>query len=273
MGRISRQWRRRLADAAWPRPGFAADGGELGGFQVLAASAAGQKHLHEASQRQDAYYFASLGDGVVLAVADGVSARPLAAIGAEVAVFAAVRSYLVATWSGTEGGRDPVAARLAQAVDLAAEAVFGAAAEMKLAPEDLSTTVLLADLRRDRTGRITVTTAGIGNSSAMIIPAGLPPVVIAGPREGGSPKEYHRFLPGVPGRARIERASHPGEAVVVLATDGFADDLHDSPVLRDWLHDRLGSAVTPVEFAHVLSYRRQGTSDDLTVLAARALPL
>jgi hypothetical protein len=59
--------------------------------------------------------------------------------------------------------------------------------------------------------------------------------------------------------------------VLVLATDGFADDLHASPVLRDWLWERLGAADTPIEFAHVLSYRRQGTSDDLTAVLARSL--
>jgi hypothetical protein len=274
MGRIASNWRRRLADTTWPRPGVAADGGELGGFQVLAASVAGQKHLHEGSQRQDAYYFASLGDdGVVLAVADGVSSRPLAAIGAEVAVFAAVRGYLKATWStaGEEDGGDELSERLAAAVDRGEDAVFEAANQMRIETGELSTTLLIADLRRGDDGSVAVTTAGVGNSSALALAPGSPPAVIGGPPEGGSPAQYHHFLPGDPGRAQVDRARLPAGAALVLATDGFADDLHASPAVRDWLWDRIGAAASPIEFAHVLSYRRQGTNDDLTAVVARPL--
>jgi hypothetical protein len=270
MGRIAGNWRRQLADTTWPRPGFAADGGELGGFQVLAASVAGQKHLHEGSQRQDAYYFASLGsDGAILAIADGVSSHPLAAIGADVAVFAAVRGYLKTT--GEEDGDDMLSERLSAAVDRGEDAVFEAANQMRVEAAELSTTLLLADLRRGADGEVAVTVAGVGNSSALALVPGSPPAVIAGPPEGGSPPQYHQFLPGDTGRAGIDRARLPAGAALVLATDGFADDLHASPAVGDWLWDRIAAAGSPIEFAHVLSYRRQGTNDDLTAVVARPL--
>src|SRR5215203_562258 len=271
MGRIASNWRRRLADTTWPRPGVAADGGELGGFQVLAASVAGQKHLHEGSQRQDAYYFATLGDdGVVLAVADGVSSHPLAGIGADIAVFAAVRGYLKATWSAAGDG-DTIPERLVAAVDRGEDAIFEAANQMRIEPRELSTTLLLVDLRHGNDGSVAVTTAGVGNSSALALAPGSPPAVIGGPPEGGAPAQYHQFLPGDPGRAQVDHARLPAGAALVLATDGFADDLHASPAVGDWLWDRIGAAGSPIEFAHVLSYRRQGTNDDLTAVVAMPL--
>ncbi len=156
-------------------------------------------------------------------------------------------------------------------MDRGEDAIFDAAAQIGIEPEELSTTLLIADLQRDNDGRVVVTVAGVGNSSALALTPQLPPAVIAGPPEGGSPAQYHEFLPGTSGRVGVDQATLPPDAVLLLATDGLADDLHASPVLRDWLWERLGDAVTPIEFAHVLSYRRQGTSDDLTMILARPL--
>jgi serine/threonine protein phosphatase PrpC len=271
IGRIASSWRRRLAQAEWPHPGYVADGGELGDFELLAASVVGQGHLHRASQRQDAYRFAATADGVALAVADGVSAKPLAAIGAETAAFAAVQVYrelaeeaaAAPELAAAEGSE-----RLRLAVGAADRAVRETAARLKLEPRELSTTLLLAHLRRGEQGAMVVETASIGNSSALALRGEEPPAILSGP----GPEDrsaYADFLPGEPHVVRVDGATLQPEATLVLATDGLAEDLHLSPGVRGWLWSRASEARSPLEFAHALSYRRQGTSDDLTAVVAR----
>lgn len=275
IGRVSRAWRRQIADAEWPRPGYAADGGRIGAFEVLAASVVGHGHLHRAIQRQDAYRLAAAaGEGAVLAIADGVSEMPMAAIGAEVAAFVAVQCFLAsaAGVGGPGSSAPPVGERLAGAVDEADEAVREVAAELGLAPRELSTTLLIAHLARGAQGQIEVETASVGNSSALEVAGDDPPLVISGPRPGDPPALHGQFLPGSPGSARTSRAALRPGAVLALVTDGLADDLHESATVRRWLWGRLAAAESPLEFAHALSYRRQGSMDDLTVVAARAVP-
>jgi serine/threonine protein phosphatase PrpC len=269
MGRISRAWRRRLTDFAWPRPGYAADSGRLGEFEVIAASVIGQSHLHDGAPRQDSYHFLAVGDAAVLAIADGVSARPLAGIGAETAAYVAVSTY-AALLKNPEARRswDLLISALMEAIAAADGSVRGVAAELQADPEELSTTLLVADLRRDITGNLVANIAGVGNSSALMVGPDNFLEVIAGPSEGGSPSEYHQFIPGSQGRVRATRAILPPGAALLLVTDGLADDLHASAKLRSWVSTRLSASLTPIEFAHVLSYRRQGSSDDLTAIAA-----
>lgn len=275
IGRVASSWQRHHADAEWPRPGYAADGGQLGEFEVLAASVIGQGHLHRAAQRQDAYDMAAGADGVVLGIADGVSAKRSAAIGAEVAAFVAVRRCI-------ELGRRPdredeastevIAGRLADAIGKADAAVAATAADLEIAAEELSTTLLLAHLDRTRSGSIAVTTAAVGNSSALELTGAAAPRVISGPAPEDR-RAYGEFLPGAAEAVRATRSELRPGAVLVLATDGLAEDLHASAAVRQWVWERLSSARTPLEFANALSYRRQGSSDDLTAVAVRAAPL
>jgi serine/threonine protein phosphatase PrpC len=241
----------------------------MGEFEVIAASVIGQGHRHDGTDRQDAYHLLAVEGGVALAIADGVSARPLAAIGAETAVYAAVMDYASATREGAvRGGWDGLIRALSAAVEAADAAIRSVAADLRVKAEELSTTLLIADLRHDSEGRVVVTTAAIGNSSALRIGPGDTLGVIDGPGEGGSPTGYHDFLPGPSGRVRIACSILPAGADLVLVTDGLADDLHASATVRDWMRSRLTHSATPIEFAHALSYRRQGTSDDLTAVAA-----
>jgi hypothetical protein len=241
----------------------------MGGFEVIAASIIGQGHRHNGADRQDAYHLLAVEGGVALAIADGVSARPLAAIGAETAVYAAVMSYASATRKGAvREGWDGLIRALSAAVEASDAATRSVAAELRVKPEELSTTLLIADLRHDSEGRVVVTTAAIGNSSALRIGPGETLEVIDGPSEGGSPSGYHEFVPGPSGRVRNAHSVLPAESAVMLVTDGLADDLHASATVRDWMRARLADSVTPLEFAHALSYRRQGSSDDLTAVVA-----
>ena len=270
LGRISRRWRRRVEIPAWPRPSFAADGGRLGEFELLAASAIGHGHLHDGSQRQDAYHFAAVSEGVLLAVADGVTAMPLAAIGAETAAFSATRGFLERASEplGVSATDAAVVGLLVAAVERATAAVLETAVELQLEPRQLSTTLLLASVRRGAAGELRIVTAGIGNSSALALRGEAPPVVVAGP-DPERPGEYDEFVPTATAPPRVSVMTMHDEAALVLATDGFADDLHQSTAIRAWLWERLCSATGPLEFAHALSYRRQGSTDDLTALAVR----
>jgi serine/threonine protein phosphatase PrpC len=268
IGRISTRWRRRLSESGWPRPGYAADGGEIGGFEILAASAVGQSHLHEAGQRQDAYHFAAAADGVIMAIADGVSAKQLAAIGAETAAFTAVRSYVRLTRNGSEPGERGRRERLLRSAAEAEIALLETAAELSLKPRELSTTLLLAHLSLGRADEMVVTTAAVGDSSALELSGESPPEIVSGPEPEGR-SSHAAFLPGSVESIRFDTVSLRPRAILLLATDGLSEDLHASPTLRGWLWDRALAAVNPLEFAHALSYRRQGSSDDLTAVIAR----
>ncbi|HST68072.1 MAG TPA: protein phosphatase 2C domain-containing protein [Solirubrobacterales bacterium] len=271
IGRVSQSWRRRLAESGWPRPGYAADGGEVGPFTILAASAVGQGHLHRSVQRQDAYHFAPAGTGAVVAIADGVSQMPLSALGAEVAAFSAVREYahscgIVASAPAAE--RPGPAELLADAADAADAEVRRLAADLSIEPRDLSTTLLVAALEPGQGDEVHVTIGAVGNSSAFEIASEGLPAVLAGPGSEDPSADYGEFLPGTPGTARIDRALLRPGATLLLATDGLAEDLISSASVQRWLWDRLTRSRTPLEFAHALSYRRQGSMDDLTALAA-----
>jgi hypothetical protein len=271
IGRVSQSWRRRLAEAGWPRPGYAADGGEVGPFTIRAASVVGQGHLHRGIQRQDAYHFAPAGSGAVVAVADGVSQMPLSALGAEIAAFSAVRGYVegcrvVASVPLAE--RPGPAELLVDAVDAADAEVRRLAAELSIAPRELSTTLLVAALEPGRSGEVRVTIGAVGNSSAFEMASEEDLAVLSGPGSEDSAAAYGEFLPGAGGAARIDRARLRPGAALLLATDGLAEDLVSSASVRRWLWERLIHAGTPLEFAHALSYRRQGSMDDLTALAA-----
>lgn len=273
IGQVSESWRRRLPEAGWPRPGYAADGGSVGSFTVRAASVVGQGHLHRGLQRQDAYHFAALGEQAVVAIADGVSQKPLAAIGAEVAAFSVVRRYVeraLIAGAGPDGRSFGKADLLADAVDDADAEVRRAAAELAVDPRELSTTMLVAALELERGGAVAVTIAAVGNSSAFAMASEELPAVLSGPSAQEGASAYGDFVPGPAGRARIDRAHLQPEATLVLATDGLADDLLSSPELRRWFWARLTGSRTPLELAHALSYRRQGSTDDLTALAVSA---
>lgn len=267
LGRVSSSWRRQLAVADWPRPGHAADGGRLGAFDVLAASVIGQGHLHRGIQRQDAYHFCAVGESAVVAIADGVSAKPLSAIGAEIAAAAAVQGFQ----SLSERPRADRAEDLADAVDSADVAVREMAFQLGVDPRELSTTLSIALVELPAPGgeRGAVTVAAVGNSSVLGIAGDDIPAVLSGPGSGATPETFDRFLPGDRGAACIDRGFlYPG-AALVLATDGLAEDLQASMAIRRWLWERLSSATAPLELAHALSYRRQGSVDDLTAVAVR----
>jgi hypothetical protein len=123
-------------------------------------------------------------------------------------------------------------------------------------------------LRRGADGGLRIVSAGIGNSSALAMLGEGPPVVVAGP-DPEYPEGHDDFVPTATAPPRVSVMTLRDEAALVLATDGFADDLHQSAAVRAWLWERLCSATEPLEFAHALGYRRQGSTDDLTALAVR----
>jgi hypothetical protein len=251
-----------------------ADGGRVGAFSVLAASVVGQGHLHRGIQRQDAYHFAPLGRGAVVAIADGVSQMPRSAIGADVAAFSVVRGYIERhreNSSAALGERPGAAELLADAVDHADAEVRGTAEALGIPPRELSTTLLVAVLEPGPNGEIEVTVAAVGNSSAFEILSEDLQTVLAGPGSDEAPALLREFIPGAVGTARIRLARVRKRGVLLLATDGLADDLAGSATVRRWFWERLTASGTPLEFAHALSYRRQGSMDDLTALAVLAV--
>ena len=71
-------------------------------------------------------------------------------------------------------------------------------------------------------------------------------------------------LPG-PAASRPQRALARTQ-VLILATDGLANDLRNSPGIRSWLSEQWSRPIGPFAFCDCLRYQRQGSHDDRTAV-------
>jgi hypothetical protein len=71
-------------------------------------------------------------------------------------------------------------------------------------------------------------------------------------------------LPG-PVASRPQRV-HAEAALLILATDGLANDLRNSPGVRSWLSEQWTRPIGPFAFGDSLRYQRQGSHDDRTAV-------
>jgi serine/threonine protein phosphatase PrpC len=267
VGRISSAWQRHLASTDWSRAGLVADYGTAGPLVLAAASVVGRTHAHRGLQRQDAYGFKLISGVLVCAIADGVSSSPLSGAGADVAVSAALSSAGTSTPAAAGGDFE----WLQFAACNARRAVQRLTDEIPPGDErQFASTLVLAAIRTDeRRGHLQVSVVSIGDSSALELTPRGDINVIAGPRSTKNSQELRDYLPYLGSEVVSRRCNLPNRSTLLLVTDGLAEDIRNSETVRNWVAEQLRATTSMVAAAHVLSYARQRSGDDLTFVAVR----
>lgn len=272
IGRVARSWQRHIASDDWPRPSLVADYGLIGTCVLAAASVTGRTHAHRSQARQDAYGFKERSPSLLCAIADGVSDARFGGPGADVAISAALAAV-----EGVSTGHLASLDTLKAAVERANDAVDALARDFLpgdvLAAHQCATTLVLAEVSLLAGGQMHVRIASVGDSSALTIGPDGTLGLILGPEVTEETQALRNYLPQL--GVKIERAelTMPAGSILLLATDGLAADMHRSAAVRDWVVGQIRLAESPVGAAHVLSYARQGSGDDLTFVAVRPAAL
>lgn len=257
-------------------PSVAADAGYVDRMWVGAASAIGAAHAYApAGVRQDRYAFAAADGYVIAAVADGVSACPASGLGAQVAsqiicdaLAQAGGDRLRALLRDAEADLESVKGELLDCVSSADAAV------RRLGSSEVDScaysTTLLFVIAAVTDDALAMLATQVGDSSAYVAdPNGIRPV-FAELRRGPltvalplSPEAMQRI------RFAYERADL-GSALL-LATDGVAKDLESSRAVRDWVGNIMKQRQpSALEMHRAISYLRQGSADDRTLLTVTA---
>jgi hypothetical protein len=255
---------RPAASAAY-RPDTVADGWSSEDFTVRLASVRGYEHRHRGLPRQDdvaAAHHPATG-AVAFAVADGVSAAPLAHLGATAACRAALGRVLADLDAGSTVDWPKVAEHAAwQVVQQAVTVLSLLGPDPERAEKEMATTLVAGVIRPDASFEL----VQIGDTSGWLLqdttfrplwpPAGGTVVVSA-----------VTALPRVPEIGVRDGSLAPGE-VLLVGTDGFGDPLGDGdgPVGAHFAA-RLATPRPPLEFAHDLDFSRETFDDDRTLLA------
>jgi serine/threonine protein phosphatase PrpC len=262
-----------LAARAAALPGLRADAGWAADRWIAAASVAGQTHTTNGTSAQDSYSFEVSHDGraLILAVCDGLGSYPATSqIGAD--LIARFSCAYAAGADGATASEHPEQV-LTDALRDASRQVL--ALRGQLLPDrsdaDLSCTAVLCRLPLDGSGEAVVVRAG--DCEAFLLTGEEYDVVFPGGPEGPT-NVVHHCLPHLDPGERLERARFdPRQAdVLILASDGVANDLFDSPGVRAWLTERWAAPCGPVRMADSLRYRCPGSQDDRTALVVWLRP-
>jgi serine/threonine protein phosphatase PrpC len=258
VGAVRRQPVPSLAPATRFRaPAVTLDAVQAGAVHVAAASVIGASHTAAGGVRQDAYDFTTTGDGyLVIAVADGLGSRPLSQLGAAFFCTGVTQAAI---------GQGSSAARAAEEL-LCRGAEYAAAAQdfCQVPSAESAFVAAVAVLPPAGTGGIrTADIARVGDVSAFAIdPDGLLAELFTS--HDGPINILGESLPGS-AVSRPQRA-HSQARVLILATDGLANDLRNSPGVRSWLSEQWTRPIGPFAFGDSLRYQRQGSHDDRTAI-------
>ena len=259
-------------------PSVRADGGLLGPLWLSAASRAGRSHLAgsngSGTSGQDAYCFGLSDDSAVavIAVADGLGSHVHSHRGASAAVIAACQ-FLVSNavrdlLDGPAGPFD-LEDGAAESFDLIGAAVTQVANEIG---DDarVATTLVAAviDLRHaDR--RAVLFRVGDSNAFVLVEDRFVGKTVFPSKLDGPANQVSASFpsATALHGTEAFRMPRFPARSVLVLASDGVADDIAASPALRRWFESRWTQRLDATAMADTLAYRRRGSIDDRTALA------
>ncbi|GGK40790.1 hypothetical protein GCM10010124_37050 [Pilimelia terevasa] len=259
-----------LPSAAQDYPDTICDGWATPHLVVRMASARGDAHRHRGQPRQDHALIAvhPRTGALLLAVLDGVSAVPLAHVGAQ----AAGRAALAALWS-TLNHNDTV--DWEEVVGAAARALlrhhqYGIVqGESRDDVERRLATTIVAGLVRPTPDGLLATLVRVGDSGAWLLDRGsyLPLFAAKGAGEATISGAVDP-LPRMPEHVRPIEVPVPRDGVLLVATDGIGDPLGDGTGLVGQLFAEV--LVTPpplLGFAHAVDFSRDTFDDDRTLVA------
>jgi Protein phosphatase 2C len=258
----------RPADTLSYRPDTIADGWSTDALTVRLASVRGYAHRYAGLPRQDdaAVVHHPASGAVVFAVADGVSAAPLAHLGATAACRAAIAAAMAALDGGPTVDWPTVMEHAAWQVVEQAAAVLRLERPDPERAEEAMATALIAGLVRSTGVAVDVTVARIGDSAAWVLRDGRFRALFDRTAATIADTEV-TALPRVPDVDVRGSPLTPGD-VLLVGTDGFGDPLGDGtgPVGAHFAV-RLARARPPVAFAHDVDFSRERFDDDRTLLA------
>lgn len=260
-------------DAVSYRPDSIADGWSTEHFTVRVASVRGYAHRFRGVPRQDdaAVTVHRPSGGIVLAVADGVSAAPRSHIGATAACRSAISTILDALNAGARVDWQQVVQYAAWQLVEQAKLTLGlsqvdpARAQLELA------TTLVAGLVMPTPSGPEVTLVQVGDTSAWTLRGGVFRRLFDAGRPGPVSTSEVTALPQAP-----HVTPHTGiladDELLLVGTDGFGDPLGDGTgVVAEHFARRLPRAAPPLRFAHDLDFSRETFDDDRTLLTVCAL--
>jgi serine/threonine protein phosphatase PrpC len=258
----------RPADTLSYRPDTVADGWSTGDLTVRLASVRGYAHRYAGLPRQDdaAVVHHPASGAVVFAVADGVSAAPLAHLGATAACRAAVSAVTGALDAGSAVDWPTVMEHAAwQVVEQAAVVLRLERPDPGRAEEEMAT-ALIAGLVRSAGATVDLVVARVGDSAAWVLRDGrFRPLFES--KTAAVAETAVTALPRVPELDVRDGPLRPGE-VLLVGTDGFGDPLGDGTGhVGAHFAVRLTRPRPPLAFAHDLDFSRETFDDDRTLLA------
>lgn len=233
---------------------IAVDGTTAGIFHVAAASIIGTGHLQGGQPRQDAYNLMLGGSGsLYVAIADGLGSRQASQLGAQLFT----ESVLIAAAESESGtGSPPTAAQLLAQASMRTARVLTEV--YRLENRDVACVGAVAVFSAHRCDL-----ARIGDVAAFTLVEGEFTEVF--PVDSGFVNVVSATLPGEES-AQVDTTELGPAEIVVLGTDGLANDLRNSAALRTWLAARWRAPQWPFAMGDTLRYRRQGSHDDRTAV-------
>jgi serine/threonine protein phosphatase PrpC len=254
----------RLAAAEPYRPDTVADGGNVFGLTVRAASVRGLYKRYTGGPRQDDICLRvhQASGTLIAAVADGVSGAARSGLGAALAVRYATAA--VARQLDDDGVDWPRVFEQAAWALVEEQRRGDAGAGVDDAARSLATTLLVATLRGSE-----VELASVGDSPAFVLEGKDYDAIVGEPVRGdeliGGAVDA---LPRDAGMVRVSRCSLKPGAVLLLCTDGLAMPLAGGDgEVGQALARELARPPDVVDFARLLDFSRSTYDDDRSLIA------
>ncbi|AHH17019.1 putative protein phosphatase [Nocardia nova SH22a] len=257
----------RLAAGPAALPAERADAGLLAGRWIAAASVAGRAHTAQGTSAQDSYRIAACDDGsaIVVVVCDGLGSHPATSqVGAEMlARFACAHAQPITADQAAEAGAEILADPIRRACDSLER--WRRTTAPDVTSDELRCTALLCRIPADGAGPALFARAG--DCEAFVLRNGRYDTVFQAP-EPGPANVVRQALPhpDPPSLLRFARSDAEDDRILILTSDGVANDIFDSPTVRNWLAERWADPCGTAWMLDSLRYRTPGSHDDRTAV-------
>lgn len=204
------------SDAPYPKPHI--DTLRIDGdLRIVGASKRGRSHAHAGGFREDHLGARVVGPWHLLGVADGAGSAALSRLGSRIAIETGLDALEASLPDG-----DDIAPALLDAARAAAQALDDRAAADGIDRRALSTTLILAAVRRVDAGILTAV-FGIGDGGAGIVDVATGTLATLTTPDGGEYAGQTRFLDTSVSESRVRLDVRPSYSALMLMTDGITD--------------------------------------------------